>query len=67
MSFDDSVNENKGILKKHADVWDGIKYEIKETNGGKKNDYQKDWLAIKQTTKISCNDQNYQICFWRRW
>ena len=27
--FDDSVNENKGLLKKYADVWDGIKNEIK--------------------------------------
>ena len=25
------------------------------------------WLAIKQSTKISCDDDNYQICFWRRW
>ena len=23
--FDDSVNKNKGLLKKYADVWDGIK------------------------------------------
>ena len=23
--FDDSVNENKELLKKYADVWDGIK------------------------------------------
>ena len=26
--FDDSVNENKGLLKKYADVWDRIKNEI---------------------------------------
>ena len=30
--FDDSVNENKGLLKK-VDVWDGIKNEIKALNG----------------------------------
>ena len=35
--FDDSVNENKGLLKKYADVWDGIKNEIKTINGGKEN------------------------------
>ena len=23
--FDDSVNENKELLKKYVDVWDGIK------------------------------------------
>ena len=27
--FDDSVNENKEVFKKHADVWNGIKNEIK--------------------------------------
>ena len=36
--LDDSVNENKGLLKKYADVWDGIKYKIKTINGGKEND-----------------------------
>ena len=36
--FDDSVNENKGLLKKYADVWDGIKYEIKTITCGKEND-----------------------------
>ena len=67
--FDDSVNENKGLLKKYADVWDGIKNEIKAINGGKENDYGKDYMKIKfnsdddKTTKISCNDHNYQICF----
>ena len=44
---DDSVNENKGLLKKYADVWDGIKNEIKEINGGKENDYKKDYMNIK--------------------
>ena len=33
--FDDSVNENKTLLKKYAGVWDGIKNEIKAINGGK--------------------------------
>ena len=36
MIFDDSVNENKALLKKYADVWDGINNEIKAINGGKK-------------------------------
>ena len=47
MIFDDSVNENKGLLKKYADVWDGIKNEIKAINGGKENDYGKDYMKIK--------------------
>ena len=45
--FDDSANENKGLLKIYADVWDGIKNEIKAKNGGKENDYGKDYMKIK--------------------
>ena len=30
----DSVDENKEIFKKYADVWDGIKNKIKAINGG---------------------------------
>ena len=47
MIFDDSVNENKELLKKYTDVWDGIKNQIKTINGGKENDYGKDYLKIK--------------------
>ena len=36
--FDDSANKSKGLLKKYADVWDGIKNEIKAINDGKEND-----------------------------
>ena len=45
--FDDSGNENKGLLKKYADVWSGIKNKIKTINGGKENDYGKDYMKIK--------------------
>ena len=45
--FDDSVNENKELLKKYADVWDGIKNEIKAINGGKENDYGNDYMKMK--------------------
>ena len=45
--FDDSVNENKELLKKYTDVWDEIKNEIKTINGGKENDYGKDYMKIK--------------------
>ena len=47
MIFDDSVNENKWLLKKYVDVWNGIKNEIKAINGGKENDYGKDYVKIK--------------------
>ena len=39
--FHDSKDENKELLKKHADVWDGSKYKIKTINGSKENDYWK--------------------------
>ena len=42
-----SVDENKEVLKKYADVWDGIKNKIKAINGGKENDYGKDYMKIK--------------------
>ena len=42
-----SVDENKGVLKKYADVWDGIKNKIKAINGDKENDYGKDYMKIK--------------------
>ena len=45
--FDDSVNENKGLLQKYADAWDGIKNDIKAINGGKENYYRKDYMKIK--------------------
>ena len=38
----DSVDENKEVLKKYANVWDGIKNKIKAINGGEENDYGKD-------------------------
>ena len=45
--FDDSVDENKELLKKYADVWDGIKKEIKAINGGKETDYRKFYMKTK--------------------
>ena len=40
--LDDSVDENKELIKKYGDVWNGIRNKIKAINGGKKNDYGKD-------------------------
>ena len=33
--FDDSVDGNKEVLKKYADVWNGIKNKIKAINDNK--------------------------------
>ena len=41
-----SVDENKEVLKKYADVWDGIKDKIKAINDGEENDYEKDYILI---------------------
>ena len=41
------VDENKEVLKKYADVQDGIKNKIKAVNGGEQNDYGKDYMKIK--------------------
>ena len=43
----DSVDENKEVLKKYRDVWNGIKNKIKAINGDKDNDYEKDYMKIK--------------------
>ena len=69
----DSADENKQLLKKYSDVWNGIKNKIKEVDDSN-CDYEKDYMkirfnsddnlpSIKQTTKISQYDYNCQICF----
>ena len=42
----DSVDENKEVLKKYANVWNGIKNKIKAINGDE-CDYGKDYMKIK--------------------
>ena len=43
----DSVDENKEVLKKYADIWDGIKNKIKAINVDTENDYGKNYMKIK--------------------
>ena len=43
----DSVDENKEVLIKYADVWDGIKNKLKTINGDKESDYGKYYMKIK--------------------
>ena len=42
-----SVDENKEILKKYTELWDGIKNKIEIMNGGKTSEYGKDFMKIK--------------------
>ena len=42
----DSADENKELLKKHSDVWNGIKNKIEEVSSDE-CDYEKDYIKIK--------------------
>ena len=42
----DSTDENKELLKKYNDVWNGIKNKIEEVSSGK-CDYEKDYMKIR--------------------
>ena len=42
----DSADENKEVLKKYNDVWNGIRDKIKEISSGE-CDYEKDYMKIK--------------------
>ena len=46
MIFDDSVKQNKTLLKS-ADIWDGIKSKIKAINYYAENCYGKDYIKMK--------------------
>ena len=39
----DDVDENKEVLKKYEEVWEGIKKEIETINGSEKIEYGKDF------------------------
>ena len=46
LTLDDSVNENKEVLKNCTDLWTVIKNKIKAINDDKENDYEKDYMKI---------------------
>ena len=43
----DSADKNKEVLIKYTKLWDGIKNEIVTINGGKPDEYGKDFMRIK--------------------
>ena len=43
----DSTDENKELLQKYNNVFNGIRNEIKTINDDKENDYEKDYMKIK--------------------
>ena len=66
----DSIDENKELLKKYNDVFNGIMDKIKEVSSDK-CDYEKDYKEIKfhsddnlpLNKPLKLHDYNYQICF----
>ena len=46
------IYENKEVLNKYEEVWEGIKKEIETINGGEKIEYRRDFKKI----KFECND-----------
>ena len=53
--FLDDVDENKEVLKKYKEVWEGIKKEIETINGGKKIEYGKDLKKIGLSLMMICH------------
>ena len=43
VQFLDDVDENKEVLKKYKEAWQGIKKEIETINCGQKIEYGKDF------------------------
>ena len=41
-----STNGNKKVLAKFRNLWDKIKHPIKTADGGKKDEYEKDFMKI---------------------
>ena len=42
----DSTDENKELLKKYSDIWNGIRNKIEAVSSGE-CDYEKDYMKIK--------------------
>ena len=43
----DEIDENKEVLEKYEEVWEGIKKEIETINSGEKIEYGKDFEKIR--------------------
>ena len=47
-----STDENKELLKKYSDVWNGIENKIEEVSSGE-CDYEKDYIKIKFDSNVN--------------
>ena len=50
----DDVDENKDLLKKYEEVWEGVKKEIEMINGGKKVKYGKNFRKLGLSLMMTC-------------
>ena len=51
----DDVDENKEVLKKYEEVWEGIKKEIETINGGEKIEYGKAFKELGSNLTMICH------------
>ena len=42
-----STKDNKEVLRKYTEFWDGIKNQIETINGGKPTKYKQDFMKIR--------------------
>ena len=50
------MDENKEVLKKYTELWNGIKNEIETINSGKKDEYGRDFMKIKFYPQLYLDD-----------
>ena len=48
-----STDENREVLEKYTELWDGIKNEIETIKGVKEGEYGKDFMKIKFDTDVN--------------
>ena len=57
----DFTDENKEVLKKYTELWNGIKNEIETINSSKKDEYGKDFLKIKFYPQLYLDGTVYEL------
>ena len=51
----DDLDENKEVLNKYKEVWEGVKKEIETINGGEKIEYGKDLKKLDLSLMMICH------------
>ena len=57
------LDENKEVLKKYEEFWEGIKKEIETINSGEKIEYGKDFKKIRFESNDDLPLNKYLVCF----